>query len=118
MVDVVSYDGGRIVDFGARVRIERRAHPEQEPMIGKDGKQVIDPVTGRPLTRDVVSPDGKRSYVWVVYQKLAALTDEKGRRIHPVLGHPTSFSEVWVPRAKCTEDEARALAERIAGGED
>lgn len=93
MVEIVSYDDGRIVDFGECVRIERRARAE-------------------------AGPDGAPLYRWVLYEKVVAEPDEKGRRIHPVLGRPTTLADVWVPRNEGDEKEMRALAERIAVGGD
>lgn len=87
MVEVVERDGGRMIDFGDRVRVERRGRPEE---------------------------DG--SFVWVVYQKADILPNAEGIRIHPVHGHPTEFTYVWLIAGDGTETEARAQALALAGG--
>lgn len=87
MVDVVERDDGRLIDFGDRVRVERRGKAED---------------------------DG--TYVWVVYQKADIQPNAEGVRIHPVHGQPTDFTYVWLIVGQGTEAEARAQALALAGG--
>ncbi|NEV80556.1 hypothetical protein DYI24_26335 [Rhodopseudomonas sp. BR0C11] len=88
MVDVVERDDGRLIDFGDRARVERRAKPEE---------------------------DG--SYVWVAYEKVDVV-DGKHPVLKDANGEPaqTTYTYVWVIRGSGTEAEARAQALALAGG--
>lgn len=114
MADEVAYNDGLLVDFGDRARIERRFRPEQEPILEK-GKPVLDPISKKPVTKDVIGSDGAPIYVWVAYEKVPVEPNKDGKRIHPVLGQETTHTHVWMIRGQGTEAEARAIAKRIAG---